>query len=210
MLETATGSALHVGKPSLLERVFALKANGTTVRTEVFAGFTTFLTMAYIVVVNPSILGEAGLPVAAVAAATCLAAGFGSILMGLLSNYPLALAPGMGMNAYFTYTVVKGLGVPWQTALGCVFISGAVFLLLTLSGVRQVSPGVGYYTSPVIPWQYTWNAAVFYEWNRYTLTFSIYNITDRNNWQPAPMFYGNDFLVRSDPRTFEVRLMAKF
>jgi adenine/guanine/hypoxanthine permease len=138
MLETATGPALHVGKPSLLERFFSLKANGTSVRTEVFAGFTTFLTMAYIVVVNPSILGEAGLPVAAVAAATCLAAGFGSILMGLVSNYPLALAPGMGMNAYFTYTVVKAMGIPWQTALGCVFISGAVFLLLTLSGVRQM------------------------------------------------------------------------
>jgi len=138
MLDTAPDTVVPAAKPALLERMFALQAHGTTVRTEVFAGFTTFLTMAYIVVVNPSILGEAGLPVAAVAAATCLAAGFGSILMGLLSNYPLALAPGMGMNAYFTYTVVKGLGIPWQTALGCVFISGAVFLLLTLSGVRQM------------------------------------------------------------------------
>ena len=125
----------------MLERLFGLRAHGTTVRTEVFAGFTTFLTMAYIVVVNPAILGEAGLPVAAVAVATCLAAGFGSILMGLLSNYPLALAPGMGMNAYFTYTVVKSMGVPWQTALGCVFLSGAVFLVLTLSGVRQMIVG---------------------------------------------------------------------
>jgi AGZA family xanthine/uracil permease-like MFS transporter len=138
MVDAATDAALPAAKPGLLERMFALQAHGTSVRTEVFAGFTTFLTMAYIVVVNPAILGQAGLPVAAVAAATCLAAGFGSILMGLLSNYPLALAPGMGMNAYFTYTVVKGLGVPWQTALGCVFISGAVFLLLTLSGVRQM------------------------------------------------------------------------
>ena len=138
MLDTAPETALPVARPALLERMFALQAHGTNVRTEVFAGLTTFLTMAYIVVVNPSILGEAGLPVAAVAVATCLAAGFGSILMGLLSNYPLALAPGMGMNAYFTYTVVKGLGIPWQTALGCVFISGAVFLLLTLSGVRQM------------------------------------------------------------------------
>jgi AGZA family xanthine/uracil permease-like MFS transporter len=94
--------------------------------------------MAYIVVVNPIILGDAGMPVAAVAAVTCLAAGFGCILMGLLSNYPIALAPGMGMNAYFTYTVVKGLGVPWQTALGCVFISGAAFLFLTSVGVRQM------------------------------------------------------------------------
>jgi AGZA family xanthine/uracil permease-like MFS transporter len=125
----------------MFERLFALKGHGTDIRTEVFAGFTTFLTMAYIVVVNPAILGEAGMPIAAVAAATCLAAGFGSILMGLVSNYPLALAPGMGMNAYFTYTVVKGMGVPWETALGCVFISGAAFLILTLAGVRQLIIG---------------------------------------------------------------------
>ena len=122
----------------MLERLFGLKAHHTTIRTEVLAGFTTFLTMAYIVVVNPTILGDAGMPVAAVAAATCLAAGFGSILMGLASNYPLALAPGMGLNAYFTYTVVKGMGVPWETALGCVFISGVAFLLLTVVGVRQL------------------------------------------------------------------------
>ncbi len=122
----------------MLERVFGLKANGTNVRTEVLAGVTTFMTMAYIVVVNPTILGEAGLPVAAVAAATCLAAGLGSILMGLIANYPLALAPGMGLNAYFTYTVVKGMGVPWETALGCVFLSGVAFLVLTLVGVRQM------------------------------------------------------------------------
>src|SRR5207245_6846375 len=94
--------------------------------------------MAYIVVVNPVILGGAGMPVAAVAVATCLAAGFGSILMGLLSNYPLALAPGMGLNAYFTYTVVKGMGVPWQTALGAVFLSGVAFFILTLTGLRQM------------------------------------------------------------------------
>ena len=122
----------------MLERIFGLSGHGTTVRTEVFAGFTTFLTMAYIVVVNPTILGDAGLPVAAVAAATCLAAGFGSLLMGLIANYPLALAPGMGLNAYFTYTVVKAMGVPWETALGCVFLSGAAFLVLTLIGVRQM------------------------------------------------------------------------
>ena len=121
-----------------LERTFALKSHGTTIRTEVLAGLTTFLTMAYIIVVNPAMLGDAGLPVAAVAVATCLAAGFGSILMGLMSNYPLALAPGMGLNAYFTYTVVKGMGVPWETALGCVFISGVAFLILTLVGVRQM------------------------------------------------------------------------
>ena len=122
----------------MLERLFRLKDHNTTVRTEVFAGFTTFLTMVYIVVVNPTIMGDAGMSISAVAAATCLAAGFGSILMGLVSNYPLALAPGMGLNAYFTYTVVKGMGVPWETALGCVFLSGAVFLVLTLVGVRQM------------------------------------------------------------------------
>lgn len=125
----------------MLERLFGLKAQGTNVRTEVLAGVTTFMTMAYIVVVNPAILGEAGMPVAAVAAATCLAAGFGSILMGLVANYPLALAPGMGLNAYFTYTVVKGMGVPWETALGCVFLSGVAFLILTLAGVRQMIVG---------------------------------------------------------------------
>jgi AGZA family xanthine/uracil permease-like MFS transporter len=122
----------------MLERLFGLKAQGTNVRTEVLAGVTTFMTMAYIVVVNPAILGEAGMPVAAVAAATCLAAGLGSILMGLIANYPLALAPGMGLNAYFTYTVVKGMGVPWEVALGCVFLSGVAFLILTLVGVRQM------------------------------------------------------------------------
>ncbi len=94
--------------------------------------------MAYIVLVNPSILGQAGMPVAAVAAATCFAAGFASILMGLVANTPLALAPGMGLNAYFSFTVVQGMGVPWPIALGCVFISGVAFLILTLTGVRQL------------------------------------------------------------------------
>ena len=122
----------------MLARIFDLNGHGTTVRIELFAGLTTFLTMAYIVVVNPVILGAAGMPVAGVAAATCIAAGFGSLLMGLISNYPLALAPGMGLNAYFTYTVVKTIGLPWQVALGCVFLSAVAFLLLTLSGVRQL------------------------------------------------------------------------
>src|SRR6185312_15391844 len=122
----------------MLEQLFDLKGHGTTIRTEVLAGLTTFVTMAYIVVVNPAILGAAGMPVAAVAVATCLASGFGSILMGLLSNYPLALAPGMGLNAYFTYTVVKTMGLPWQVALGCVFLSAVAFLLLTLTGVRRL------------------------------------------------------------------------
>ena len=125
----------------MIERMFKLSAQGTSVRTEVLAGFTTFLTMAYIVIVNPTILGQAGMPIAAVAAATCLAAGFGSILMGLIANYPIALAPGMGLNAYFTFTVVKGMGLPWETALGCVFLSGVAFLVLTVAGIRQLIVG---------------------------------------------------------------------
>lgn len=121
-----------------LDRYFGLSAQGTTVRTEVMAGATTFLTMAYIVLVNPAILSQTGMPIAAVAAATCASAAFASIMMGLVANYPLAMAPGMGLNAYFTFTVVKGMGLPWETALGCVFISGVAFLLLTFGGVRQM------------------------------------------------------------------------
>lgn len=121
-----------------LDRYFALTERGTSTRTEILAGFTTFLTMAYIVLVNPAILGQAGMPVASVAAATCFAAAFASILMGLVANTPLALAPGMGLNAYFSFTVVQQMGVPWPVALGCVFISGVAFLLLTVTGVRQL------------------------------------------------------------------------
>lgn len=121
-----------------LDGYFALSQRGTSVRTEVLAGITTFLTMAYIVLVNPAILGQAGMPVASVAAATCFAAGFASILMGLVANTPLALAPGMGLNAYFSFTVVQQMGVPWPVALGCVFISGVCFLVLTVTGVRQL------------------------------------------------------------------------
>jgi AGZA family xanthine/uracil permease-like MFS transporter len=124
--------------PGLLERRFEFEARGTDVRTEILAGVTTFLTMAYIVLVNPAILGQAGMPVAAVAAATCLAAGFASILMGCMANVPLALAPGMGLNAYFSFTVVQGMGVPWPLALGCVFVSGVAFLVLTFAGIRQL------------------------------------------------------------------------
>ena len=102
------------------------------------AGITTFITMAYIVLVNPAILHDAGMPLTAVTAATCLSAAFGSVLMGVFARYPIALAPGMGLNAYFTYVVVKGMGVPWQAALGAVFMSGIVFMLLTLVGVRQM------------------------------------------------------------------------
>jgi len=120
-----------------LERYFRFAEHQTNWRTEMLAGLTTFITMAYIIFVNPAILHETGMPIAAVTIATCLCAAFGSILMGLLANLPLALAPGMGLNAYFTYTVVKGMGVPWQTALGAVFLSGVLFLLLTVTGLRQ-------------------------------------------------------------------------
>jgi AGZA family xanthine/uracil permease-like MFS transporter len=123
---------------SRLERLFQLSERGTTARTEIVAGVTTFLTMAYIVLVNPAILGQAGMPVAAVAAATCFAAAFACILMGFVANVPLALAPGMGLNAYFSFTVVQQMHVPWPIALGCVFISGVAFLLLTLGGIRQM------------------------------------------------------------------------
>jgi adenine/guanine/hypoxanthine permease len=122
----------------MLDRFFGLEAAGTSVRIELLAGVTTFLTMIYIVVVNPLIMGDAGMPVGAVAIGTCIAAAAGCLLMGLIANTPLAMAPGMGLNAYFTYTVVKGMGVPWETALGCVFISGAAFLVLTLVGARQL------------------------------------------------------------------------
>ncbi len=121
-----------------LERYFEFEALGADWKTEILAGFTTFMTMAYIVFVNPAILHEAGMPLAAVTAATCISAAAGSLLMGGFARYPIALAPGMGLNAYFTYAVVKGLGVPWEAALGAVFISGVAFFLLTLIGVRQL------------------------------------------------------------------------
>ena len=121
----------------MLERMFQLQANGTTVRTEVVAGLTTFLTMAYIVFVNPDILAAAGMPRDAVFVATCLAAALGTAIMGLYANYPVALAPAMGRNAYFAFTVVQGMGYTWQTALGAVFISGCLFILLSLFKVRE-------------------------------------------------------------------------
>src|ERR1700689_2911602 len=120
------------------ERYFGFAALGTSWRTEILAGVTTFMTMAYIIFVNPSILHDAGMPIAAVTAATCLAAAVGSLLMGGFARYPIALAPGMGLNAYFAYSVVKGMGIPWQAALGAVFLSGAAFFVLTLVGVRQL------------------------------------------------------------------------
>ena len=116
--------------------MFRLQEHGTSVRTELLAGLTTYMTMVYIVFVNPAILSETGMDKGAVFVATCLAAAFGSALMGLYANYPVALAPGMGLNAYFTYSVVKGLNVPWQAALGAVFVSGVLFLLVSVTPVR--------------------------------------------------------------------------
>ncbi|MFD2234897.1 NCS2 family permease [Phaeospirillum tilakii] len=121
----------------MLDRLFALRARGSSVGTELLAGLTTFLTMAYIIIVNPAILAEAGLPHGAAFVATCLAAALGSLLMGLIANYPIALAPGMGLNAYFTYTVVLGQGHPWPVALGAVFLSGVVFLILVATPARE-------------------------------------------------------------------------
>jgi AGZA family xanthine/uracil permease-like MFS transporter len=121
-----------------LESYFEFARLGTNWRTEILAGVTTFLTMAYIVLVNPAILADAGVPRPAATAATCLAAAFGSILMGVIARYPLALAPGMGLNAYFTYTVCLKMHIPWQTALGAVFLSGVLFLAITAVGIRQM------------------------------------------------------------------------
>ncbi|MFO1080701.1 MAG: NCS2 family permease [Reyranellaceae bacterium] len=121
----------------MLEQLFKLKENRTTVRTEVVAGLTTFLTMAYIIFVNPTILAAAKMPIDAVFAATCVAAAVGCLLMAFLSNYPIALAPGMGLNAYFAFGVVGGMGYTWQVALGCVFISGILFFIISVLPIRE-------------------------------------------------------------------------
>ncbi|WDZ97516.1 NCS2 family permease [Herbaspirillum sp. WKF16] len=121
-----------------LDKFFKLSENGTTVRTELLAGLTTFLTMAYIIFVNPSILGDAGMPKDSVFVATCVAAAIGTLIMGLYANYPIGLAPGMGLNAYFAYAVVKGMGFPWQAALGAVLISGCLFLIVSVLRVREM------------------------------------------------------------------------
>ena len=120
-----------------LERFFGLAEHGTDVRTEVTAGATTFLTMAYIAFVNPQILSDAGMPFDAVFVATCLAAAFSTLVMGLYANYPIALAPGMGLNAFFAYGVVLGMGHSWEVALGTVFVSGVLFLILSVLPVRR-------------------------------------------------------------------------
>lgn len=121
----------------MIERYFRLKENQTTVRTEFLGGLTTFIAMAYIVVVNPQILSKAGMPVEGVVFATCVASAAATLVMGLYANYPIALAPGMSLNAYFTYSVCMGMHVPWQTALGVIFFSGVFFLILTVSRVRE-------------------------------------------------------------------------
>jgi AGZA family xanthine/uracil permease-like MFS transporter len=121
----------------MLNSYFKLSEHGTTVRTEVLAGVTTFLTMAYITFVNPAILSDAGMDFGAVFVATCVAAAIGTFVMGFYANYPIALAPGMGLNAFFTYGVVLGMGHTWQVGLGAVFISGVLFVILSLLPVRE-------------------------------------------------------------------------
>lgn len=124
------------GSNGVLERLFRIHERGSSVKTEVIAGGTTFLTMAYIIFVNPNILGAAGMDQGAVFVATCLAAAVGCLIMGLYANYPIALAPGMGLNAFFSFVVVGELGYSWQVALGAVFVSGVVFFLLSVFRIR--------------------------------------------------------------------------
>jgi len=121
----------------MIERYFHLAENQTTVRREFLGGLTTFITMAYIVVINPQILAKAGVPIEGVVFATCISAAAATLVMGLYANYPIALAPGMSLNAYFTYVVCLGMHVPWQTALGVIFLSGVFFLILTVTRVRE-------------------------------------------------------------------------
>ena len=121
----------------MLDSLFKLSEHGTNVRTEVIAGLTTFLTMAYIIFVNPQILSTTGMDQSAVFVATCVAAALGCFIMGFYANWPIAMAPGMGLNAFFAFTVVGALGYTWQQALGAVFISGCIFLILTVTGVRR-------------------------------------------------------------------------
>lgn len=121
----------------MLDTLFALRARGTTVKREFAAGFTTFMAMSYVLFVNPAMLAQTGMDQGAVFVATCLAAALGCLLMGLLANLPVALAPGMGLNAFFTYVIVLEQGHSWQTALACVFFSGCLFLLLSIFKIRE-------------------------------------------------------------------------
>src|SRR5947207_4417225 len=120
-----------------LEHRFALAANGTNMRTEVLAGVTTFLTMAYIIFVQPAVLSAAGMDFGAVLTATCLATALATVLMALLANYPIAVAPAMGHNFFFAYSVVVGMKVPWQAALGAVAVAGVIFILTAGIGLRE-------------------------------------------------------------------------
>ncbi len=121
----------------MIDRYFKLAENKTTIKQEMLGGLTTFVTMAYIIVVNPQILAQAGMPADGVVFATCISAAAATLVMGLYANYPIALAPGMSLNAYFTYAVCLNMHVPWQTALAVVFFSGVAFLLLTVTRVRE-------------------------------------------------------------------------
>ena len=121
----------------MIEKLFKLKQNKTNVKTEVIAGVTTFMTMAYILAVNPSILSATGMDSTAVMLATCLASFIGTICMGMMANLPFALSAGMGLNAYLAYTVVLGLGYTWQVALFAVFIEGIIFIILSVTNVRE-------------------------------------------------------------------------
>ncbi|WP_125587630.1 NCS2 family permease [Companilactobacillus jidongensis] len=127
-----------MNQKSFIEKLFHLQENGTTVRREVLAGLTTFVSMAYILFVNPQVLGDAGMNKGAVFTATALSAILGSVLMALLANYPIAIAPGLGDNAFFTYSVVLAMGIPWQTAMAGVFISSILFLILSLVKLREI------------------------------------------------------------------------
>lgn len=119
-----------------LEKVFKLRENRTDPKTEVIAGLTTFVTMAYIIFVNPAILSSTGMDFGAVMVATCLSAAIGTLIMSLWANYPFALAPGMGLNAFFAFTVVLGMNISWQAALTAVFIDGIIFIILTMTRLR--------------------------------------------------------------------------
>ncbi|MGB6102625.1 MAG: NCS2 family permease [Pusillimonas sp.] len=121
----------------MLERFFQLREHGTSIRTEILAGVTTFLTMSYIIFVNPEILSSTGMDKSAVFVATCLAAAIGTLIMAFVANWPIGMAPGMGLNAFFAFTVVGSLGYSWQQALGAVFISGVIFVLITVTGIRS-------------------------------------------------------------------------
>lgn len=121
----------------MLEKLFQLNAHNTSIRTEIIAGVTTFLTMSYIIFVNPEILSSTGMDRDAVFVATCLAAAIGTLIMAFIANWPIGMAPGMGLNAFFAFTVVGAMGYTWQQALGAVFVSGIIFMILTISGIRK-------------------------------------------------------------------------